>query len=701
MTTKARRPFSFAVLSLVAILLVATQPARWRTASAQGGPCLSNPVVCENALPGNPPSEWDLANDPANPNSRLSDPAIQGFASSISVNKGETVRFKVNTAAAESPFTIDVYRLGYYGGMGARKIVRIAPTAGEVTLANNQPNCITDTATGLVDCGNWTVTGSWAVPADAASGIYIGKLTRTDTGGASHLVFIVRDDARAADLLFQTSDTTWQAYNRYGGKSLYYDAASSPTNNNINPREYQTLSAGRAYKVSYNRPFETRDHDPQSWIFNAEYPMVRFLEANGYDVKYWTGVDTDRFGPALVGAAPPKAFLSVGHDEYWSAAQRSSVEAARNAGVHLAFFSGNEMFWKTRWEPSIAGAAEAYKTLVSYKETFHKTVPASSLDPEPNVWTGTWRDPDGAVIGAVDGGRPENAIKGTLFTVNSGTTAIQVPAEYGRFRLWRDTNIGSAAPGTLVSLAPDTLGFEWDEDIDNGLRPSGLARMSLTTVDGVEKLVDSGTTFIRNATATHALTMYRHPTKGALVFGAGTVQWSWGLDGNHDRRPNPTVDPSLTIDTRMRQATVNLFADMGVAAGGLQSGLIPATRSADTTPPTSGVANPLAAATVQAGVRVPITGTASDLGGGAVAAVDVSVDGGATWHRARGLASWSYDWSPTTSGAVSLLSRAIDDSGNVETPTAGVSVNVVGSVCPCQSLWNPAITTPDIVDSGD
>src|SRR5438105_9214106 len=419
MTTKARRPFSFAVLSLVAILLVATQPARWRTASAQGGPCLSNPVVCENALPGNPPSEWDLANDPANPNSRLSDPAIQGFASSISVNKGETVRFKVNTAAAESPFTIDVYRLGYYGGMGARKIVRIAPTAGEVTLANNQPNCITDTATGLVDCGNWTVTGSWAVPADAASGIYIGKLTRTDTGGASHLVFIVRDDARAADLLFQTSDTTWQAYNQYGGKSLYYDAASSATNNNINPPEYQTLSAGRAYKVSYNRPFDTRDHDPQSWVFNAEYPMVRFLEANGYDVKYWTGVDTDRLGHALVGQA--KAFLSVGHDEYWSAGQRSNVEAARNAGVHLAFFSGNEVFWKTRWEPSIDGSSTPYRTLVCYKET----LASAKIDPTP-VWTGTWRDP--RFSPPADGGRPENALTGTLFQVNGGaTSAITVP----------------------------------------------------------------------------------------------------------------------------------------------------------------------------------------------------------------------------------------------------------------------------------
>src|SRR5438874_2634774 len=538
MTTNARRSFSFARSSLAAILVVATQPARSRTASAQAGTCGSNPVVCENALPGNPPSEWDLANDPTNPNSRLSDPAIQGFASSISVNKGETVGFKVNTAGLASSFTIDVYRLGYYGGMGARHVAQIIPTADEVTLANKQPACIGD-ATGLVDCGNWSVTGSWAVPADATSGIYIGKLTHANTRGASHLVFIVRDDARAADMLFQTSDTTWQAYNRYGGKTLYYDAASSPTNNNINPPEYQAQSAGRAYKVSYNRPFDTRDHDPQSFVFNAEYPMVRFLEANGYDVKYWTGVDTDRFGAALVGTAPPKAFLSVGHDEYWSAGQRSSVETARNAGVNLAFFSGNEMFWKTRWEPSITGAGEAYKTLVSYKETFHATVPASALDPNPTVWTGTWRDPNGASAGASDGGHAENAVTGTLFTVNSGTAAIQVPAEYGHFRLWRDTNIASFAPGTLVTLAPDTVGYEWDEDIDNGQRPPGLVRLSLTTVQGTETLVDSGATFLRNTDATHALTMYRQPTSGALVFGAGTVQWSWGLDGNHDRRPDP------------------------------------------------------------------------------------------------------------------------------------------------------------------
>ncbi len=167
----------------------------------------------------------------------------------------------------------------------------------------------------------------------------------TDTGGASHIVFIVRDDASSSDILFQTADTTWQAYNTWGGNSLYTGSGPGP-------------AAGRraAYKVSYNRPFNTREVDGgQDWLFNAEYPMVRWLEANGYDVSYFTGVDSDRLGSLIQNH---KVFLSVGHDEYWSGQQRANVEAARDAGVHLAFFSGNEVFWKTRWENSIDGAGE-------------------------------------------------------------------------------------------------------------------------------------------------------------------------------------------------------------------------------------------------------------------------------------------------------------------------------------------------------
>ena len=272
------------------------------TTGAAGGTCAAPPnaIVAENCLAGSPSSEWDIV--------AAGDPSIQGFATQISVNRGSAVSFKVNTNA--SGYRFDIYRMGYYGGMGARKVGTTTPTA---TLPQSQPACLNDANTGLIDCGNWSVSGSWAVPADAVSGIYFAKVIRTDTGGASHIVFIVRNDASASDLLFQTSDTTWQAYNDYGGNSLY---AGSP--------------AGRAYKVSYNRPFNTRAVDSgQDWVFNAEYPMVRWLEANGYDVSYFSGVDADRIGNLILNH---KTFLSVGHDEYWSGGQRANVEAARNAG---------------------------------------------------------------------------------------------------------------------------------------------------------------------------------------------------------------------------------------------------------------------------------------------------------------------------------------------------------------------------------
>src|SRR4051794_17523973 len=137
-------------------------------------------------------------------------------------------------------------------------------------------------------------------------------------------------------------------------------------------RRLPSSMKNRTYKVSYNRPFRTRVDSMhgidfiKDWVLNAEYPMVRFLERNGYDVSYSTGVDTDRAGALLL---THKVFLSVGHDEYWSSRQRTNVEVARNAGIHLAFFSGNEVYWKMRWESSIDGAETSHRTLVCYKET--------------------------------------------------------------------------------------------------------------------------------------------------------------------------------------------------------------------------------------------------------------------------------------------------------------------------------------------
>src|SRR5262245_56254587 len=587
-------------------------------------------MAIENALTRNPPSEWDITG--------AGDASIQGFATDISAAPGDTVQFKIDTAS--NLFHIDIYRLGYYGGLGARKIATVPSSQ---TTPHNQPACINDAATGLIDCGNWAVSGSWTVPAGAVSGIYIAKPVRDDAGHVgetSHIVFIVRDDAGGSDILFQTSDTTWQAYNQYGGNSLYVGGPGT------NP--------GRAYKVSYNRPFTTRGTGSQDWVFNAEYPMVRWLERNGYDVSYSTGVDTDRRGAELL---EHRLFLSVGHDEYWSGAQRTAVETARAAGVNLGFFSGNEIVWKTRWEDS-------HRTLVSYKETHAN----AKIDPLANVWTGTWRDPRAF---NPEGGKPENALTGTIFTVNCCTYAMEVPAADGKMRMWRGTQVANLGPGQTATLGPNVLGYEWDEDLDDGARPAGLVRMSTTTVDVPQRLLDFGSNY-GAGTATHHLTFYKAPS-GAKVFGSGTVQWSWGLDDVHDRGND-------LPDANMQQATINLFADLGAQPTTLQGGMVLATASTDATPPVTVIIAPLDGASVAGPIIV--SGTASDIGG-VVGAVEVSVDGGVTWHPATGRQNWTYTFTPGALGPVSIRARAGDDSGNVEAPGAAINVTEVPPACPC------------------
>jgi hypothetical protein len=614
----------------------------------------TNAIVLENLKTGTSPNTWDI--------SGAGDTSIQGFATQISVNKGQTVHFKISTSA--SAYRIDIYRLGYYQGNGARLVASTNPTA---SLPQNQPGPSTDSSTGLMDYGTWAESGSWQVPSNAVSGVYIAEPVRTDTSGMSHIPFIVRDDTNTSAMLFKTSDTTWQAYNDYGGNSLYVG----------NP-------AGRAYKVSYNRPFNTRGDSSYDWVFNAEYPMIRWLEANGYDVTYTTSVDADMRGPLML---QHQLVMSVGHDEYWSGGERTNFETAVGAGVHLGFFSGNEIFWKTRWESSIDGSSTPYRTLVTYKET----TAGAKIDPAP-VWTGTWRDP--RFSPPYDGGRPENRLTGQIFFVNgpvSPPNSIQVPTAYRALRFWRNTSV--ATESSTTTFPAGTLGYEWDESPDNGFRPPGLVFMSSATWSGVPVLQDYGSTYA-TGTATHNLSLYRHPS-GALVFGGGTVQWSWGLDSNHD-------NGSLAASTPMKQATVNLFADMGIQPGSIQSGLTAATASTDHTAPTSTITSPTPGTTIPLGNQITISGTASDTGGGVVGGVEVSTDNGSTWHPATGLTSWTYSWTVTQMGSTTIRSRAVDDSANLETPSSGVPVNMGTNIGSWSSVlpWHGVAVHSQLLKTG-
>jgi hypothetical protein len=622
----------------------------------------TNKIVAENMKQGTPRSVWGVTND--------GDGNIQGFATQISSNIGQTVDFKIATNSTH--YRLDIYRLGYYGGDGARKVATIDKS---LTTAQVQPHPIVDMSLGLIDCGNWSVSASWTIPADAVSGVYFAKLVREDgTAGESMVPFIVRDDGSTSNIVFQTSDTTWQAYNAWGGASLYYGQVPVDPANMIGylpPNCSCGLTAiGRASAVSYNRPFITNtspsggSHD---FIFGAESSAIEWLEQNGYDVSYISGVDTARNGSQLLNH---DAFLSVGHDEYWSAEQRTNVEAARDAGVNLAFWSGNEVYWKVRWENSIDGNGTPYRTMVCYKETW-----GTSTDPS-NIGTGTWRDPRYADPGQ----KPENALTGQMFTVDSyRQDAISIPYDYSNLRFWRNTDVANLLPGQSFQLTKNLLGYEWDSDVENGYRPAGMVNLSLSNIAVDTYLRDYGTT-VGPGNATHSLTMYRAES-GALVFGAGTVFWSWGLSANHQGAATPT-------DKNVQQAMVNMFADMGIQPGTLDASLVLATQSPDQLKPTSTITSPIVGASFLEGQRVTVTGTAQDFGGGIVAGVEVSTDGGTSWFKATGRENWSYSWVVQASGTYTIRSRAVDDSVNVETPTTGKQVTV--SLPSFSNLWTMA-----------
>lgn len=636
------RSISLILAGLLALAFITVSAAP----SQAFDPCVDgNSIVCENSKAGSPASEWEVVGTGSD--------TLEGFTTDISVNVGSSVKFKIHS---EADFSMRIYRMGYYAGAGARMITQIAPNQA-ISRSNQPASCVNNSSsTGLIDCGSWGVSATWAVPVGAVSGIYFAHIVRNDNGDDNHVMFVVRKDDSHSNAIFQTSDTTWQAYNSWGGNSLYSGAP-----------------AGRAYKVSYNRPFNTRGTpDGRDFVWANEYPMVRFLEANGYDLSYQSGIDTDRAGSRLLNH---RAFLSVGHDEYWSGDQRANVEAARDAGVNLAFFSGNEVYWKTRYEQSVDGTNTAYRTLVTYKET------ADDAQTDPTgIWTGTWRDP--RFSPPADGGRPENGLSGTIFTVVKGTQSIKVPAADGKMRFWRSTPVAAQGAGDTATLPMGTLGYEWNEDLDNGFRPKGAIQLSSANYDVPEKLIDYGS-LVAPGNATHHLTLYR-ASSGALVFGAGSVQFAWGLDNHHDGAATPT-DPS------MRQATVNLLADMNIPAETIQSGLVVATKSSDATAASAVITSPAAGASLINGTPITVTGTATDVGG-KVGGIEVSLDSGQSWHPATGRESWSYSGTVTGVGSVTVQARATDDSGNIQVAPDQRQVTVA---CPCVLFVgeNPAVAS--------
>ena len=299
----------------------AVDPPPGITAAPAGNPL----ITTENARPGT--RDWMLTSVAVDSGRRSAN--IEGWCSHCSLRAGETLAIFVSTRPA-SRFTLQIYRTGWYGGDGGRLMADLGEFAGL-----EQP----DPPLGqkrLRKC-DWQATTELKIPAEWPSGVYVGKLASIGGGPQSYVIFIVRDD-RPADFLFQCSDFTWQAYNRWPGRCALYDDGQTD------------WYWGGGVQVGFDRPYGKFYHlldQPLStgsgdW-FLWEFPLAYWMESQGYDVSYISNLDTHRDPQRLLRS---RGFLSVGHDEYWTIEMFRNLQNAVAAGVNVGFFSGDAVFGK-------------------------------------------------------------------------------------------------------------------------------------------------------------------------------------------------------------------------------------------------------------------------------------------------------------------------------------------------------------------
>jgi len=466
----------------------------------------ASPIVLENQQPGS--GNWQMllsGFQPADDTAKQ----IKGYASATSVNKGESITFHVTVTPAQS-YTMDVYRMGWYQGLLGRLMQSIGPLQGV-----EQPACPVDAGTGLIEC-DWTASYTLTVPTTWTSGVFLVMLTNAQ-GYQNYITFVVRDDARVADVMFQQAVNTYQAYNNYPddhvtGKSLYdFNSYGVPT----------VSGTPRAVKVSWNRPYTARG---EGQLLGWEVYFIRWLERSGYDVKYSTNVDTHENSTRLLQS---KAFLSVGDDAYWSKEMYDGVQQARDASVHLGFFGASAVFWQVRFEASPLNRA-ADRVMVGYKDR--------TIDPvQGPTTTILWRDPFL--------NRPEQQLIGVQFTGEIAYDPMnQPPYVVANSSSWVYAGTG-LADGTSI---PRILGYQMDASMSSFPLPTSVA--GTYQILSQSPFTDSGATVIANSS------IYQAPS-GAWVFGAGTTSWAWGLVDDGDG----------FVDPRIQQTTANLLQRFGAS----------------------------------------------------------------------------------------------------------------------------------------
>lgn len=470
------------------------------------------PVRRENELPGT--RDWMLTSTHVDRETGWRSAAIEGYCSRTRVRPGEIIEFHVSTDPAE-PFDLEFYRLGFYAGLGGRRVGGFANLRGEThPLPPVSPKR-------LRDC-QWPVAARLRIPGDWVSGLYLGRLRTRRSGLESYVIFIVRDD-RQTDFLFQCSDHTWQAYNRWPDHFALYDNGQ------------HSWWWGGQVQVSFNRPYAR-----YCQIFDAplsqgsgefllwEFPIAFWLEREGHDVSYISNQDTHSDPRGLRRA---KGFLSVGHDEYWTLPMFRNVQAAIRDGLNVAFLSGN----------AVCGRIElAADTRGNPDRVFERT--------------GVFGPPGGTrefvAMDSLPHERPyANELVGAHSTgpVTGGADWTCVKPDH-----WLFEGTGMRRGDSI----PGLVGWEWHGD------PAPIPGLEVVASGPTQEAPG------KPNGGTYTATIYPGP-KGNFVFNAATIWWGDGLSEPPGyRRPSVYTSPKGP-DPRIQAITRNLL-------GRMRSGHVPA-----------------------------------------------------------------------------------------------------------------------------
>jgi len=434
--------------------------------TAPADPLISRDIVLENLRPGT--ANWQLTD-------KGSSGDIEGYANTVSAQQGDTVTLYVSTRAPS--FHVEAYRIGWYQGLGGRLVW----TSGDVQ-GTQQAKPVVTSGINLIEA-RWAPSLQVHVDASWPPGDYLLKLVAS-TGPQQWVPLTVRDDASHAAFMVMNAVTDWQAYNTWGGCSLYACPGGDVSRG-------VRVSGSRADEVSFDRPYALGSGAGD--FPGNEMPLVWLMESQGFDVTYTTSVDLDLHPERVL---QHKALLSLGHDEYWSKQMFDGAQNARDHGVNIAFFGANAIYRQIRLVDSPLGPA---RRQINYRSTAD---PIRRVDPE--LTTVSWREspvnrPEQTLIGEQYECNPVRAdlvVSDASSWVYAGTglkngdhVPITVGTEYDRF----DPNVPGPRNVDILAHSPvDCHGRSSYSDVTYYSAPSGAGVFASGTNWWISKLNPPG-----------------------------------------------------------------------------------------------------------------------------------------------------------------------------------------------------------------